>query len=406
MSDEQRRLLLSVFERALASVNGRSRVRDVLHSISNAGRWQLIAVGKAASAMTLGAIDVLGDRVERALAISKDEHFEPALLGMPQVRCVAAGHPVPDQRSLEAGAQLRAFISSSPREQKLLILISGGASSLVEALPPGMSLDELQNLNRWALASGHDIASTNAVRRRLSMIKNGGLLAELSGREALAFFISDVPGNDPALIGSGLLAEPREDPLPENLPFWIAELVKDAPVARHVDARVSRHVIATLEDAIEAACLTGEALGLRIRRARGRFTGEATALATRFCHELAMGDGALHVWGGESTVRLPRKPGKGGRNQHLALAAARLLVVHDDLTLLVAGTDGTDGPTSDAGALVDSTTVERGTLGGLDADDCLSRADSASFLEAAGDLVHTGPSGTNVGDLVLGLKRL
>jgi hydroxypyruvate reductase len=101
---------------------------------------------------------------------------------------------------------------------------------------------------------------------------------------------------------------------------------------------------------------------------------------------------------------LPRRTGRGGRNQHLALAAARLLVVHDDLTLLAAGTDGTDGPTSDAGAIVDSTTVERGTLAGLDADDCLARADSGRFLEAAGDLLHTGPTGTNVGDLVLGLK--
>jgi hydroxypyruvate reductase len=114
----------------------------------------------------------------------------------------------------------------------------------------------------------------------------------------------------------------------------------------------------------------------------------------------------LRIWGGESTVRLPVKPGRGGRNQHLALAAARLLVSHDELTLFAAGTDGTDGVTSDAGAIVDSETVERGTLSGLDADDCLARADSGAFLEASGDLVHSGPTGTNVGDLVLGIKRV
>jgi len=105
-------------------------------------------------------------------------------------------------------------------------------------------------------------------------------------------------------------------------------------------------------------------------------------------------------------VRLPHEHGPGGRNQHLALAAARLLVAHDDLALLAAGTDGTDGSTADAGALVDSQTVERGTLAGLDADVCLARADAATFLEASGDLLHTGPTGTNVGDLVLGLKRV
>jgi hydroxypyruvate reductase len=236
------------------------------------------------------------------------------------------------------------------------------------------------------------------------MIKNGALLTELQGRPSVALYLSDVPGDDPAVIGSGLLTEPRHQPLPDNLPFWIARLIRPVLLSPPAVGGVSHHVIATLEDAVQAAALTGEALGLRVERMRGRFKGEAAELATRFCHELALSDGALLVWGGESTVRLPRKPGKGGRNQHLALAAARLLVVHDDLTLLAAGTDGTDGPTTDAGAVVDSTTVERGTLGGLDADDCLSRADSGRFLEAAGDLLHTGPTGTNVGDLVLGLK--
>ena len=110
------------------------------------------------------------------------------------------------------------------------------------------------------------------------------------------------------------------------------------------------------------------------------------------------------VWGGESTVQLPAKPGRGGRNQHLALAAARLIAGHADLLLLAAGTDGTDGVTEDAGALVDAETCARLTLAELDADACLRRADSGTALAASGDLVHTGPTGTNVGDLVIGLK--
>lgn len=404
MSDERRRLLLHVFERALAAVNGRVRVREVLTFMTHAGRWRVVAIGKAASAMTLGAMDILGEDLERTLVISKDEHFDPALLDAPRVGCLAAGHPLPDERSLQAGEQLQAFVRKSPRDQTLLFLISGGASSLAEVLPPGMTLEDLRKFNHWALASGHDIAAVNAVRRRLSMIKNGALLAELQGRPTVALYISDVPGDDPALIGSGLLSHARDLPVPENLPFWIARLMRPLAAAPPASAGVSHHVIATLEDALQGASLAGEARGLRVERSRGRFRGEATELATRFCHELALSDGSLHVWGGESTVRLPRRPGRGGRNQHLALAAARLLVVHDDLTLLAAGTDGTDGPTTDAGAVVDSTTVERGTLGGFDADDCLASADSGRFLEAAGDLLHTGPTGTNVGDVVLGLK--
>ena len=404
MSDQRRRILIEVFERALAAVNGRARVRETLTFMTRVGRWRAVAIGKAASAMTLGALDILGENLERALVISKDEHFDVALLDAPRVGCLAAGHPLPDERSLQAGEQLQAFVRKTPRDQTLLFLISGGASSLVEVLPPGMSLVDLRKFNRWALASGHDIAAVNAVRRRLSMIKNGALLTELQGRPTVALYISDVPGDDPALIGSGLLSDPRDYPMPENLPFWIARLIPPVPATPAGPAGVSQHVIATLEDAVEAACAAGESLGLKVERSRGRFRGEAAELATRFCHELALSDGALHVWGGESTVRLPRRPGKGGRNQHLALAAARLLVVHDDLSLLAAGTDGTDGPTADAGAVVDSTTVERGTLGGFDADECLVRANSGRFLEAAGDLLHTGPTGTNVGDLVLGLK--
>ncbi len=401
-----RQLLLSVFERALAAVNGRTRVRDALQGMPHAEPWHVVAIGKAASAMALGALDVLGDRVERALAISKDEHFDSELLNHPSVLCVAAGHPIPDERSLESGGRLLEFMRDVPPSEKLLFLISGGASSLVEALPEGVSLHDLTRINQWALAGGHDIVAINAIRRRLSLLKNGGLLAELSGREALALFISDVPGDDPALIGSGLLSEPRADPLPPNLPSWIASLVSRVGAVRQGPGNVSVQMIATLEDAIDAARGAGESLGLKVRCAGGRFSGDALELATRFCHELATADPAMHVWGGESTVRLPRKPGKGGRNQHLALAAARLLVVNDDLTLLAAGTDGSDGSTADTGALIDSQTVERGTLAGFDADECLARADSAAFLEASGDLLHTGATGTNVGDLVLGLKRV
>jgi len=112
----------------------------------------------------------------------------------------------------------------------------------------------------------------------------------------------------------------------------------------------------------------------------------------------------VRVWGGESTVKLPESPGRGGRNQHLALAAARLIAGQSDLLLLAAGTDGTDGVTDDAGALVDAETCARLALAELDADECLRRADSGTALAAAGDLIHTGPTGTNVGDLVIGIK--
>ena len=327
---------------------------------------------------------------------------------MHSVEQLVAGHPVPDQNTLAAGARLLDLLASMPSDRRILFLISGGSSSLVEVLPPGTSLQDLQQLNTWALASGRDIEALNSIRKRLSLLKGGRLLSHLGGHEALALLISDVPGDDPNVIGSGLVGESPAELLPSNLPSWLNALLARASAADPAvrSCRITRRVIATLDDALAAAELAGRAMGFPTGRDLRRFAGDAIELATGFCHELKVVPPGLRIWGGESTVRLPAKPGRGGRNQHLALAAARLLVSHDELTLLAAGTDGTDGPTSDAGAIVDSETVERGTLSGLDADDCLARADSGAFLEASGDLVHSGPTGTNVGDLVLGIRHV
>src|SRR6202035_1756261 len=144
--------------------------------------------------------------------------------------------------------------------------------------------------------------------------------------------------------------------------------------------------------------------GLAAEPSARRFDGDAMRLAVRFAHELDLSTVEVRVWGGESTVQLPEHPGRGGRNQHLGLATARLIAGHSDLMLLAAGTDRTDGGTDDAGALVDAETCARLALGELDADACLQRADSGTALAATGDLVHTGPTGTNVGDLAIGLK--
>jgi glycerate 2-kinase len=136
-----------------------------------------------------------------------------------------------------------------------------------------------------------------------------------------------------------------------------------------------------------------------------RLAGNAEAAARRICHELAVGDADLHVHGGETVLRLPAQPGRGGRCQHLAVAAARAIAGHADLLVLAAGTDGRDGASEDAGAIVDGGTVERAADAGLDAAAALASADTGRLLEATGDLLYTGPTGTNVGDIVLALRR-
>jgi hydroxypyruvate reductase len=175
------------------------------------------------------------------------------------------------------------------------------------------------------------------------------------------------------------------------------------PSASGEDA-VERRVIASIDIAGKAARAEAQALGLEVWRDGHAFDGPAERLAVRFAHELHMHPDQVRIWGGESVVNLPENPGRGGRNQHLALAAARIIAGHENLMLLVAGTDGTDGITADAGAIVDGETCSRVALGSLDVQKCLETADSGAALAAAGDLIHTGPTGTNVGDLVIGLK--
>ena len=384
-TDPRRQLLLELLRAGLAAVDGRRRTADTLKSLLTEGRvvgpCEVAAVGKAACAMALGAHDALGDRIQRTLIIAKDGHLQAGVKALPGVEIIESSHPMPDQRSLTAGQRLCEFVAQLPSEATPVFLVSGGASSLAEVLVPGASLQELRQLNAAGLASGEDIAELNARRRRISRLKGGGLTACLKDRAALALFVSDVPGDDPAVIGSGLLGP--------------------APRAASAD-RVTRRIIARIEDAMQA--VAARAAALRSWISDARFAGDADRLAVRLTHELYLSGAEVCVWGGESVVRLPPNPGQGGRNQHLALAAARLIAGQEDLLFMAAGTDGTDGPTDDAGALVDGETCARVTVAGLDVDRSLSTADSQCALAAAGDLIHTGPTGTNVGDLVVGLK--
>ena len=338
------------------------------------------AVGKAAIAMAHGAHEALGAAMARTLIITRDTYGLDALPRAIRPEVWVGSHPVPDERSLAAGERLLAWVDGLPEAAQPLFLISGGASALVEVLQPGATLADLEALTRAALAADVAIGEFNARRRAISRIKGGRLAARLGGRTAQALFVSDVPHDDPAVIGSGLMG-PAEG-----------------------GDRIERRVVASVDHARSAIATRGAEWGLAVHAPAARFAGEATRLAARFAHELLLTPAQLCVWGGESTVQLPPHPGLGGRNQHLALAAARLLAGHAELLLLAAGTDGSDGVSVDAGALVDAETCARLSLAELDPDRCLREADSGRALAASGDLVHTGPTGTNVGDLVIGLK--
>ena len=273
-----------------------------------------------------------------------------------------------------------------------------------------MDVKQLQQLNEWLLGSGLAIDSINRLRKSVSAIKAGRLATFLGQRSARVLMISDVPDNRAAVIGSGLLVPHHQEELAiteQRLPEWILHLVSRAPPLAHESAfsNIENVILATSRDASLAASDAAASLGLATQLHREVFQGDAEQLGSAFARDVIDGPVGITIWGGESTVRLPEHPGRGGRNQHLALAAALELSGRDDCYLLAAGTDGSDGPTEDAGALVDGATIDRGALEGLDGLRALHGADAGTFLEASGDLVQTGPTGTNVMDLVIGYKE-
>lgn len=399
---------MQVYQAALDAVDGRACVRRALEQSQRLqDKVYVIAIGKAAAAMMHGVKDVLAGRLQQGLLITKTGHTD---LFPDHIKQLEAGHPWPTQASLNAGDELLGFIQSTPTDAQLLFLISGGASSLVEVLPEGISLEELHQVNDWLLGSGLDIHAMNYVRKAISLIKGGRLAQRLDGRPTQLLLISDVPGDDPATIGSGLLVPEilLETEAPLELPEWVEALMQKAsPAPQDGDAcfeNIELEIVATLSDAKHAAAEKGRALGYEVYEHAAVLAGDAVLVGPQLANELLAGPEVMHIWGGETSVRLPENPGRGGRNQHLALAAAVELAGEDDLAFLAAGTDGTDGPTDDAGAVVDGGTVARGVAEGFEPRQALLNADAGSFLEASGDLIQTGPTGTNVMDLMLGIK--
>ena len=399
-----RQLLYELFQASLTAVGGQRCVAGYLSRNPLHRRVSLIAVGKAACAMTRGAREILGSQLVSGLVITKNGHGDEQLSRDPRLHCIEAGHPLPNRDSLLAGDALCQFLQAESDASKLLFLISGGASSLVEVLPDDLQLHQLIRANQWLMGSGLPIDEINRIRQTLSLIKGGGLLAYVKDRPTTVLLISDVPGDDPGTIGSGLLVPAERLPLTTRLPEWLPRPASRPIPERHLPDTVQHHIIATNKMALQAAADRGRALGYAVTVMEALLAGDAQRAGQAIASQLQRLPDGLYLWGGETTVMLPAITGTGGRNQHLALSAAQALPVHEDIVILAAGTDGTDGPTDYSGAIVDAGTLERGQLKGFDAGSCLQQADSGGFLAVSGDLLQTGPTGTNVMDMVIACK--
>jgi glycerate 2-kinase len=381
---------------------------------------RVIAAGKAAVPMARAARDLFGDLIQAGLVVG----VEPAAdLEQRGFQVIVGGHPTPSAASERGGRRALELAASLRSDETLVVLLSGGASALMAVPADGVTLEDKQAATRQLLRAGADIHALNTVRKHLSAIKGGWLAARASG-PCLAFAISDVVGDDLSVIASGPTVPDAstfrdaldiirrfggEDAYPRAV---IDRLAKGAQgqvpeTPKPGDSKLVRAqttVIGGRRNAMEGAIHEAESLGYHVIRIDDAVVGEARVagpshLRAVVARAASTGRPACVVSSGETTVRVAGD-GKGGRNQEFALACADALAAIGGTAVMTSvGTDGIDGPTDAAGALVDSTTLERARAARLQPQAFLERNDSYQFFEALGDLVQTGPTGTNVGDL-------
>jgi glycerate-2-kinase len=416
-----------IFTAALAAVEPRAAARRWLERTpcTPRGRIVLVGAGKASAALAQGVEDVLGDRVAGGVIITKHGHGLP----LTRTRVIEAGHPVPDAAGERAVLELERVVAGLSRDDLVIVCLSGGASALLPSPREGLTLEDEQAVAGLLLASGADIAQMNCVRKKLARLKGGGLARACAPAEVLTLAISDVIGDDWGVIGSGPTspdATSFADALVVCLRFGILDrllpsargLLERGAAGLEADtlkpgdpvfARVRNVLLSSNREALDAADRRACALGYEVVRESAPLKGEAAARGAALA-ELLMaarlpGRRLCLLAGGETTVTLGDAPGRGGRNQELALAAAMQLEDEAGVALLSGGTDGNDGPTDAAGGLVDGETAKRARRAGLDPGAHLARHDAYPLLQTTGDLLVTGPTGTNVMDVVIGVAQ-
>ncbi len=425
-----RRHALSIFQAALKAANPELAVTRELRRI-DAGKYRRVIVvgaGKASAAMAHAAEKVLGRRIAAGLINTKDGH----LADLKRIELNECSHPVPDARGVEGARRIAALAEEAGAEDLVLCLISGGGSALLPLPAAPLTLEEKQETTKLLLACGATIHEINAVRKHLSGIKGGQLARLAAPATVLALLLSDVVGDPLDVIGSGpaapdestfgdawgvILKYGLEDrapgPVRARLEAGVRGEIEETPKAGDACFRHAKNVIVGSNRlAVDAAAARAKALGYRPLVLSTTIEGETRDVAWMHAaiarEVVSTGRPAKApvclISGGETTVTL-RGKGKGGRNQEFALAAAMGLKGVPGVLAFSAGTDGTDGPTDAAGAMGDGATCERGAEMGMPAQEFLANNDSYPFFEALGDLVMTGPTGTNVMDVRLVLVR-
>ena len=386
-------------------------VRELLFQADvGKGKLIVIAVGKAAYKMAEAAYDVLRDRITEGLVVTKEGSSAEELPGF---RIIFAGHPYPNQASYEAADAAIEMVKDLSADDHVLFLLSGGASSLFEK--PMISEESYHFINDQLLASGANINEINTVRKHLSFVKGGRFAKICEPAIVNTIILSDVIGNDISMVGSGPTVQDRStgqeafsiiEKYHIKIPADVIQvLMQETPKTLR---NVTHEVIGDIHLLISKARQCAEILGYQTVVLTESLDCEARE-AGCFMASVARTFSPLHesiafILGGETTVRI-QGTGKGGRNQEMALSCARGIQGLENVLFFSVGSDGTDGPTDAAGGIVDGGTAERIRKNGMDPYKMLENNDSYNALKAAGALVMTGATGTNVNDLTVLLIR-
>ena len=411
MTRNPKNALRSAFQAAIDQADPEAAVARHMTALphNTNGRVIVIAAGKAAPAMLRGAMTHLGQDIE-ALCVTHRENQNR----IENIPFFNSGHPIPDDVGLDATQKIAEVLADTTADDHFIALISGGASALLPAPAQGISLADKQALNAALLASGLDIVEMNMIRQQVSTLKGGGLLRQAAPTPVSAYILSDVVGDDLRAIASGPTVAPlgtktsARDRLQQvgvwdTLPTSIQTHLQGPDVNDDLP-NASNTLVGSNPQSVEAAAahLRSDFNVIAIDEPLVGDVGTAAEkIITALDNHLPVSAATAIVWGGETTVQL-RGDGRGGRNQELALLVARHLNARNPsqtVHFLSGGTDGRDGPTDAAGAIVDAGTWPRITDADLDPAALLANNDSYAALQASGDLLITGATGTNVADI-------
>ena len=404
--------------------NERLMVAGRGYNLAAAERVWVVGAGKAAAAMAAALHSILGDRLSGGLVVTKYGH---ASADTGPIELIEAGHPLPDEAGVAAARRMAGLLAGGTGRDLVLAIISGGGSALLALPAEGISLTDLQATTDLLLRSGATIGEVNAVRKHLSQIKGGGLARLAAPNPVIGLILSDVVGDpldaiasgptapDPTTFAGAWAALERHDladqvprPVRERLLAGIQGALSETPKPGDpLFEQVHNVIVGSNRLAAEAAVEEARHQGLNALLLSTFVEGEArhvARVAAGLAREMASFDRpvarpACLVWGGETTVTV-RGRGQGGRNQELALAAAMALDGLPGIVLVALATDGTDGPTDAAGAAVTGETAARARAMGLDPAAYLADNNAYPFFRALDDLLRTGPTGTNVNDLL------